>query len=87
MNYNGSFAAGCRSARPLLDVRPLPELAPARIMVAGGSQGGGLLMVLAGLDKRVAFAAPAHSGLCRLDWTVLHKPGFWPFGMETPPAG
>jgi len=44
-------------------------------------------MVLAGLDKRVAFAAPAHSGLCRLDWTVLHKPGFWPFGMETPPAG
>ena len=64
-----------------------PEVDPRRIMVAGGSQGGGLSMVLAGLDRRIAFAAPAHSGLPRLDWTVLHKPGFWPFGLNARPAG
>ncbi len=63
------------------------EVDPKRIMVAGGSQGGGLTMVLAGLDTRIAFAAPAHSGLARLDWTVLHKPGFWPFGLDAKPEG
>jgi cephalosporin-C deacetylase-like acetyl esterase len=62
------------------------EVDPQRIMVAGGSQGGGLSLVLAGLDRRVAFAAPAHSGLPRLDWTVLHAPGFWPFGLSAKPA-
>jgi cephalosporin-C deacetylase-like acetyl esterase len=64
-----------------------PEVDGDRIMAAGGSQGGGLTMVLAGLDDRIAFAAPAHSGLCRLDWTVQHKPGFWPFDMSKKPAG
>ena len=44
-------------------------------------------MVLAGLDRRVSFAAPAHSGLPRLDWTVLYAPGFWPFGMNAKPVG
>jgi len=63
------------------------EVDPKRIMVSGGSQGGGLTLVLAGLDRRIAFAAPAHSGLCRLDWTVLHEPGFWPFRMNAKPAG
>lgn len=63
------------------------EVDGSRIMAAGGSQGGGLTMVLAGLDHRIAFAAPAHSGLCRLDWTVQHKPGFWPFDMSKKPAG
>jgi cephalosporin-C deacetylase len=63
------------------------EVDPKRIMVAGGSQGGGLTLVLAGLDRRISLAAPAHSGLARLDWTVLHAPGFWPFGMTAKPAG
>jgi cephalosporin-C deacetylase-like acetyl esterase len=63
------------------------EVDRSRIMAAGGSQGGGLTMVLAGLDARISFAAPAHSGLCRLDWTVQHKPGFWPFDMSKKPEG
>jgi len=63
------------------------EVDPKRIMVGGGSQGGGLSMVLAGLDRRVSLCAPAHSGLARLDWTVLHAPGFWPFSMSAKPAG
>jgi cephalosporin-C deacetylase-like acetyl esterase len=62
-----------------------PEVDANRIMASGGSQGGGLTMVLAGLDERISFAAPAHSGLCRLDWTVQHKPGFWPFDMSAKP--
>ncbi|MDF1745160.1 MAG: acetylxylan esterase [Gimesia sp.] len=64
-----------------------PEVDVKRIMSSGGSQGGGLSLVLAGLDKRISFAAPAHSGLCRLDWTVKFKPGFWPFDMSAKPAG
>jgi len=64
-----------------------PEVDAKRIMISGGSQGGGLSIVLAGLDRRIAFSAPAHSGLCRLDWTVLHKPGFWPFQMSAKPEG
>ena len=64
-----------------------PEVDASRIMISGGSQGGGLSMVLAGLDRRIALSAPAHSGLCRLDWTVLHKPGFWPFGINAKPEG
>jgi cephalosporin-C deacetylase-like acetyl esterase len=63
------------------------EVDPKRIMVGGGSQGGGLSMVLAGLDRRISLCAPAHSGLARLDWTVIHAPGFWPFGMNAKPAG
>jgi len=63
------------------------EVDPDRIMVSGGSQGGGLTLVLAGLDRRVAFAAPAHSGLPRLDWTVQYGPGFWPFRMTAKPKG
>jgi cephalosporin-C deacetylase-like acetyl esterase len=64
-----------------------PEIDRDRIMASGGSQGGGLTMVLAGLDDRISFAAPAHSGLCRLDWTVRFKPGFWPFNMNAKPDG
>lgn len=63
------------------------EVDANRIMASGGSQGGGLTMVLAGLDDRVSFAAPAHSGLCRLDWTVQFRPGFWPFDMSAKPDG
>ena len=64
-----------------------PEVDPDRIAVVGGSQGGGLAMVAAALDSRVDFCMPSHSGLPRLDWTVKHAPGYWPFGMSAKPAG
>jgi len=64
-----------------------PQVDPDRIAVVGGSQGGGLSMVAAGLDPRVDFCRPGHSGLPRLDWTVKHAPGYWPFGMTAKPAG
>ncbi|NCO35717.1 MAG: hypothetical protein AUJ92_08560 [Armatimonadetes bacterium CG2_30_59_28] len=64
-----------------------PQVDPNRVAVVGGSQGGGLAMVCAGLDSRVKFCMPNHSGLPRLDWTVKHTPGYWPFGMNVKPEG
>ena len=51
-----------RWRRQQLDDEMREEVAPKRIMVSGGSQGGGPSMVLVALDRRTAFAAPAHSG-------------------------
>jgi cephalosporin-C deacetylase-like acetyl esterase len=42
-------------------------------------------MVAAGLDHRIGLCMPYHSGLPRLDWTVKHEPGYWPFGMGAKP--
>jgi len=64
-----------------------PEVDPKRIAVVGGSQGGGLSMVAAGLDHRIGFCHPGFSGLPRLDWTVKYQPGYWPFGMDKKPVG
>jgi len=64
-----------------------PEVDPERVAVVGGSQGGGLAMAAAALDPRIGFCMPAFSGLPRLDWTVKHEPGYWPFGMGAKPAG
>jgi len=64
-----------------------PEVDAQRIAVSGSSQGGGLAIVLAGLDPRVAFCCPQFSGLARLDWTVKYETGYWPFKMNAKPAG
>ncbi len=64
-----------------------PEVDQDRIEVSGSSQGGGLAMVLAGLDPRVDLCMPRHSGLPRLDWTVKYDTGYWPFGMSAKPEG
>jgi cephalosporin-C deacetylase-like acetyl esterase len=64
-----------------------PEADPGRVVVVGGSQGGGLSMVAAALDSRIGLCMPSHSGLPRLDWTVKYEPGYWPFTMQKKPAG
>lgn len=64
-----------------------PEVDPAKVVVTGGSQGGGLAMAAASLDPRIKLCMPYHSGLPRLDWTVKHEPGYWPFGMNVKPEG
>jgi len=66
-------------ARGMDFLRSRPEVDPKRIGVTGSSQGGGLAIVLAGLQPDVAFCNPTCSGLCRLDWTVVHRVGYWPF--------
>ena len=62
-----------------------PEVDAERLAVVGGSQGGGLSLVAAGLDPRVKFCMTHHSGLGRLDWTVKYEPGYWPFTMSVKP--
>jgi cephalosporin-C deacetylase-like acetyl esterase len=65
----------------------LPETDSRRIMVYGGSQGGGLSIITAALRPEVAFCAPAIPGLCRLDWTVRYGVGSWPLNQQDVPAG
>lgn len=74
-------------ARGMDFLRSRPEVDPRRIAVTGSSQGGGLSIVLAGLQPDVACCLPTCAGLCRLDWTVLHQAGYWPFRASARPAG
>ncbi|MGB0580016.1 MAG: acetylxylan esterase [Limisphaerales bacterium] len=64
-----------------------PEVNEDRIAVSGSSQGGGLALVLAGLDHRMHAVFPQYPRLPRLDWTVKHNTGYWPFKMSSKPAG
>ncbi len=64
-----------------------PEVDAERLAVVGGSQGGGLSLVAAGLDPRIKFCMTHHSGLGRLDWTVKYEPGYWPFNLSVKPKG
>lgn len=76
-----------RCVRAVDVLASLPEVDPARIMVFGGSQGGGLSIITAGLNPKVAFCAPAIAGLCRLDWTVRDGAGSWPLSKDDVPPG
>lgn len=64
-----------------------PEVDLDRIAVSGSSQGGGLALVLAGLDHRMRAVLPQYPGLPRLDWTVKNNTGYWPFTMSAKPEG
>jgi len=93
--YRAVFAA-CSRAVDLLAAHPLVD--PARIVVAGGSQGGGLSFITAGLNSKVAGAVCGSPGLFGLEWKIT-QPGmgraFWPpiepvdengQGKDDPPA-
>ena len=64
-----------------------PEVDASKIAVTGSSQGGGLALVLSGLDHRMKAVFPQYPGLPRLDWTVKHETGYWPFKMSAKPEG
>ncbi len=65
----------------------MPEVNGDRIMVFGGSQGGGLAVITAAYRPRVALCAPGFPGLCRLDWTVRDEVGSWPLTRADIPEG
>lgn len=56
----------------------LSEFDGANLAVAGGSQGGALSIVSAGLDNRVKFIGVSHPALCDLTGYLFNRAGGWP---------
>ncbi|MDR1556695.1 MAG: acetylxylan esterase [Tannerellaceae bacterium] len=67
----------------------LPEFDGRTIGVTGGSQGGALSIVTAGLDPRIRFLAPIHPALCDLGGFLKKRAGGWPhfFRDSNPESG
>ena len=71
--YQGAYA-DCVRAVDFLASRK--EVDVKRIGVTGGSQGGGLSIAAAALDKRISVCAPDIPFLC--DWVKYFKASKWP---------
>ena len=56
----------------------LPEFDAQNIAVAGGSQGGALSIITAGLDSRIKWLAPFYPALCDLVGYTENRAGGWP---------
>ena len=56
----------------------LPEFNGTNVAVTGGSQGGALTIVTAGLDPRVKFIAPMYPALCDNTGYLHQRAGGWP---------
>lgn len=56
----------------------LPQFDGENIAVTGGSQGGALSIVTAGLDKRIKWLAPFYPALCDLTGYLHGRAGGWP---------
>jgi cephalosporin-C deacetylase-like acetyl esterase len=56
----------------------LPEFDGANLGVTGGSQGGALSIVTAGLDSRVKYLAAFYPALCDLTGNLHGRAGGWP---------
>ncbi|MHB9026293.1 MAG: acetylxylan esterase [Armatimonadota bacterium] len=77
--YFRAVFAACSRAVDLLAANPLVDA--TRIGVGGGSQGGGLSFITAGLNKNVAAAGCGSPGLFGLTWKITMPGmgrGFWP---------
>ncbi len=71
--YQGAYA-DCVRAVDFLASRP--EVDIRRIAVTGGSQGGGLSLATAALDRRISLCAPDIPFLC--DWVKYFQVTDWP---------
>lgn len=67
---------GCSRAIDFLYT--LESFDKSRLAVTGGSQGGALSIVTAGLDERVKFLAPQYPALCDLTGYLHGRAGGWP---------
>ena len=67
----------------------LPEFNGVDIAVTGGSQGGALTIVTAGLDRRIKFAAAQYPALCDHTGYLNGRAGGWPhyFRSNEPKPG
>lgn len=62
----------------------LPQFDGQNIAVAGGSQGGALSIVTAGLDSRIKCLAAFYPALCDLTGYLHGRAGGWPHLFKTP---
>lgn len=62
----------------------LPEFDGQNVAVAGGSQGGALSIVTAGLDRRIKCLAAFYPALCDLTGYVHGRAGGWPHLFKSP---
>jgi cephalosporin-C deacetylase-like acetyl esterase len=67
---------GC--VRAIDFIYSLPEFNGEDVAVTGGSQGGALTIVTAGLDKRVKYIAPNYPALCDNTGYLNQRAGGWP---------
>jgi cephalosporin-C deacetylase len=52
-----------------------PEVDPSRIVIAGGSQGGGLVLITAALSSKPALALASIPNMCHMDHGILNSTG------------
>jgi len=62
----------------------LPEFDGKNIAVYGGSQGGGLSLVTAGLDQRIKYLGVFYPALCDLTGFLYGRAGGWPLLFRNP---
>ncbi len=75
-HYYKRVYAGC--VRAVDFIYTLPEFDGANVAVTGGSQGGALTIVTAGLDKRIKYAAAMYPALCDHTGYLNKRAGGWP---------
>jgi cephalosporin-C deacetylase len=75
-HYYKRVYVGC--VRAVDFIYNLPEFNGTDIAVTGGSQGGALTIVTAGLDKRIKYAAALYPALCDHTGYLNKRAGGWP---------
>jgi len=75
-HYYKRVYVGC--VRAVDFIFSLPEFNGTDVAVTGGSQGGALTIVTAGLDKRIKYAAAMYPALCDHTGYLNKRAGGWP---------
>ena len=86
-HYYKRVYVGC--VRAVDFIYTLPEFDGTNIAVTGGSQGGALTIVTAGLDSRIKYAAGMYPALCDATGYLNKRAGGWPHyfkGIEPKPG-
>lgn len=75
-HYFNRVYVGC--VRAVDFIFTIPEFNGTDVAVTGGSQGGALTIITAGLDKRIKFAAAIYPALCDHTGYLNKRAGGWP---------
>ena len=84
-HYYKRVFLGC--VRAIDFIYSLPEFDGENVCVTGGSQGGALSIITAGLDKRIKFLAAFYPAMCDHTGYLHKRAGGWPhYFVSTQPA-